>query len=89
MKNWQLVFQYALAAIIVLGFMILLAYIVHTNCLNINNTGSVLTTLLGSFATMTVTVVSYFFGSSKGSADKNEMLYNSTPTNNTPPPQQP
>jgi len=31
--------------------------------------------LLGAFGT----VVGYFYGSSKGSADKNEMVYKSTP----------
>ena len=36
---------------------------------------------LGTFLGMAVTVVGYFFGSSKSSADKNELLKN----NNEPP----
>ena len=83
MKNWQIIFQYALAAIIILGFMSLLAIFIIKPTNDPNPTNTVITTLLGSFATMTVTVVSYFFGSSKGSADKNDMLYNSTPINKT------
>ena len=68
------IFQYTLGAIIVLGFfalIIILAYISvpdqNKDLLNL-----VVGALIGSFAT----VVGYFYGSSKGSAEKNEMLKN-------------
>lgn len=42
---------------------------------------TLLNMLLGSLAAMTTSVVSYWVGSSAGSASKTEMLYRSTPSN--------
>jgi len=64
------IYQYALAAVIVLAFMfILLIMIIYSVQDN-----PVMNTMVGTFGTITVMVVSYFFGSSKGSSDKNEMI---------------
>lgn len=35
----------------------------------------------GAFITMSVMAATFWFGTSKGSTDKNEMVYNSTPIN--------
>jgi heme O synthase-like polyprenyltransferase len=65
-------YMYLLGAIIVMGFFLLLYLLVYQqipvenkDILNI-----VVGALIGSFTT----VVGYFYGSSKSSADKNEML---------------
>jgi uncharacterized BrkB/YihY/UPF0761 family membrane protein len=66
------IFQYILAALIIVGFFMLMIGLVYTAVPDVNKDLLNLVTgaLIGSFAT----IVGYFFGSSKGSADKNEML---------------
>ena len=63
--------MYALGALITLGFFLTLFYLImqgtYPEAVNL-----VIGTLLASFGT----VVGYFYGSSKGSADKTEMLKN-------------
>lgn len=78
MKNkWQLVYMYALAAILVLGFVsIVFALIFHLVPDGNNNLVYLTLGLLGSYSGQ---VINYLYGSSKGSADKTDMLYNSTP----------
>lgn len=65
-------YMYLLGAVIVVGFFLLLYFLVYQqvpienkDILNI-----VVGALIGSFTT----VVGYFYGSSKSSADKNELL---------------
>jgi heme O synthase-like polyprenyltransferase len=72
MKTSKDNFQYILGALVVAGFFILLMALVYTPIPDKNNDllSLVVGALIGSFAT----VVGYFFGSSKGSADKNELL---------------
>jgi drug/metabolite transporter (DMT)-like permease len=72
MKNAKDLFQYILGGIIVAGFFLLLYLLIqfevpekNSNVLNL-----VIGALIGSFTT----IVGYFYGSSKGSAEKNEML---------------
>ena len=69
---WQQIFQYVLGAVVLIGFFCLLILLLYqgipeqnTDILNI-----VIGALIGSFTT----VVGYFYGSSKGSADKNDLL---------------
>jgi uncharacterized BrkB/YihY/UPF0761 family membrane protein len=66
------VFQYLLGALIVAGFFVLMVVLVYKSVPNENKDLLNLVTgaLLGSFAT----VVGYFYGSSLGSSEKNEML---------------
>jgi uncharacterized BrkB/YihY/UPF0761 family membrane protein len=66
------IFQYVLAGMIIVGFFMLMIGLVYTAVPDVNKDLLNLVTgaLIGSFAT----IVGYFFGSSKGSADKNEML---------------
>lgn len=68
------VFQYALGALITIGFFVLLIALVYTAVPTDNKDllNLVVGALIGSFAT----IVGYFFGSSKGSAEKNELLNN-------------
>lgn len=76
-KTWQTIFQYSIAGVIVLGFVALLIILIFHLAPDGNQT--LLNVLVGSFATMTVGVVNYFFSSTKSSAEKNDMLFNSTP----------
>lgn len=66
------VFQYILGALITVGFFVLLIVLVYTSVPveNKDILNLVVGALIGSFAT----VVGYFYGSSLGSSDKNEML---------------
>jgi uncharacterized BrkB/YihY/UPF0761 family membrane protein len=72
MKDLKTTFQYILAALIIVGFFMLMIGLVYTAVPDVNKDLLNLVTgaLIGSFAT----IVGYFFGSSKGSADKNELL---------------
>ena len=70
MKNTAL---YLLASLIVIGFFVLL-YILTTTEVPPENKDAlnlVIGALIGSFTS----IISYYFGSSKGSADKTEMLH--------------
>jgi uncharacterized BrkB/YihY/UPF0761 family membrane protein len=72
MKDLKTTFQYILAALIIIGFFFLMIGLVYTAVPDVNKDLLNLVTgaLIGSFAT----IVGYSFGSSKGSADKNELL---------------
>jgi drug/metabolite transporter (DMT)-like permease len=65
-------FQYILGGLIVAGFFILLYLLVSAEVPEVNKDllNLVVGALIGSFAT----VVGYFYGSSKGSSDKDELL---------------
>lgn len=70
-------FRYILAAIIIISLIIVMT-LMFTNNDDGKYTSTIslcVGTLLGAFTT----VYSYEFGSSKGSADKNALIYNSTP----------
>lgn len=71
MKNKD-IFQYLLGAIIVIGFFALLIVLAYSGVPEQNKDllNLVVGALIGSFAT----VVGYFYGSSKGSAEKNELF---------------
>lgn len=70
-------FRYILAAVIIISLIVVMIFMfTHNDDGKYNETISLcIGALLGAFTT----VVSYEFGSSKGSADKDHMLYNSTP----------
>lgn len=72
------IFMYALGAMITFGFFATLIFLIISGKFP-ESVNLVIGTLLTTFGT----VVGYFFGSSKGSSDKNEIIANSTP--NTPP----
>jgi len=68
---------YVLAWVVVAGFFILCGLLMAVTLPN--STSPVVFTLFGSLGTGFGTVLAYFFGSSKSSAEKTEMIYNSTP----------
>ena len=70
MKDWKVIYQYVLAAIIVISFFIVLMVMIFENV----SDNPVMNVMVGTLGTITVMVASYFYGSSKGSSDKNEML---------------
>ena len=71
-KKENTIFKYSLGGLVVIGFFALLIALVYTSVPDQNKDLLNLTVgaLIGSFAT----VVGYFFGSSAGSAEKNQML---------------
>ena len=66
------IIQYSFAAFLLLGFFVLLGIMLYRPIPEQNK--SVLEIVLGALAGSVVTVIAYYFGSSKGSSDKQEML---------------
>ena len=69
---WQQIFQYVLGAIIVIGFFTLLITLVYQSIPTENT--SVLNLVIGALIGSFTTIVGYFYGSSKGSSDKNDLI---------------
>lgn len=69
---WQQIFQYTLGAIIVIGFFIILVTVFSKEMPVSNKEIGLL--VIGALIAKFGDVVSYFYGSSKGSSDKNELL---------------
>ncbi len=65
---WQQIFQYSLAGIVALGLFAITILLIQNGIPVINKDAVLL--LLGVLAGGFTSVVSYFFGSSKGSSDK-------------------
>ena len=63
------IFFYTLGALIVVGFFIVLVVLMYTSKSS-ESVNMTLGALLAAFGT----VVGYFYGSSKGSADKNDLI---------------
>ena len=63
------IFMYILGALIVIGFFATTIYLIASKA-NTDALMLILGALIGAFST----VVGYFYGSSKGSADKTELL---------------
>ena len=66
------IYMYVLGAILVLGFIVLLAILIFVPIPQGN--GELLYLAVGSFITFVGAVVGYFYGSSKGSADKTQLM---------------
>lgn len=71
------IYMYVLGAMIVLGVFVLTWFFLYRE-MPIGNK-DIMLMLIGAMLAKFSDVVAYFFGSSKGSADKNQMLYQSTP----------
>lgn len=69
--------MYALAALFVVGYFCLIAFVL-VKVIPAENKDIALM-LFGTLTAAVASIISYFYGSSKSSADKNEMLYKSTP----------
>lgn len=74
MKTTKEYYMYVLGGLITLGIFSIIAFLVFKPIPEANN--ELLYMLLGILAAKFSDVVSYFFGSSKGSADKTELLKN-------------
>lgn len=81
MKKEKNVLKYVLAAIIIVSVLIMLGFMFannkegqYTNTINL---------CVGAFLGAFTTIYNYEFGSSRGSAEKNDMIYNSTPLSKT------
>ena len=70
MKSTKEIYMYALGALIAIGFFAVMLYLIYSGKYE-NAVMLIIGALIGAFTT----VVSYFFGSSKGSADKTEALH--------------
>lgn len=85
MKTGKTIYMYALAAVFILGYFALIGFIL-VRIIPVENKDIALM-LFGTLTAGVASILSYFYGSSKGSDDKNEMLYKSTPTSDeTKPP---
>jgi len=69
---WQQIFQYALAALVAIGLFWIVYLLIGKGAPPENK--DALLILLGVLAGGFTTIVSYFFGSSKGSSDKNDIF---------------
>ena len=65
------IYMYVLGAIVVAGFFITLAFMISTGSYK-TEVNMIVGALIGAF----ITVVGFFYGSSKGSADKTELMGN-------------
>jgi hypothetical protein len=72
MKNGKDLFQYILGGVIVAGFFILLYLLIRTEVPEKN--ADVLNLVIGALIGSFTTIVGYFYGSSKGSSEKTELL---------------
>ena len=72
MKTWKEIYQYILGALIIIAFFGVLTMMIFKQ----PEDNAVLNTMIGILGTVAVMVATYFFGSSKGSSDKNEMIKN-------------
>lgn len=66
--------MYILGALVTIGFFATLIFMIWKGSYE-SSVNLIVGALVGSFTT----IVAYFFGSSKGSVDKTEMIHNSTP----------
>lgn len=69
---WKQIFQYTLAAIVVFSLLAIVVVLIYADL--DETVQDSLMILLGVLASGFMAVINYFFGSSKGSADKNEMI---------------
>ena len=66
------IFQYVLGALITIGFFMLLYILIYSGIPEQNK--DILYLVVGALIGTFSTVVTYFYGSSKGSSDKSEMM---------------
>lgn len=66
------IYQYALGALIVIGFFVILIVVFRSSMPTDNKEIGFM--VIGALVAKFGDVVSYFYGSSKGSADKNELI---------------
>ena len=72
MEKLKEIYMYLLGALIITGFFLLLYFLVYQEVPEINK--DILNIVVGALIGMAGNIVNYFFGSSKSSADKTQML---------------
>jgi len=72
MEKLKEISQYVLAGMVAVGFFVLIILLVKVEIPEANS--DVLNLVVGALIGSFTTIVSYFFGSSKGSSDKTKML---------------
>ena len=75
-KDLKDTFQYVLGGIIVIGFFLLLYLLIKQEIPEVNK--DVLNLVIGALIGSFTTIVGYFYGSSKGSSEKTELLNKKT-----------
>jgi hypothetical protein len=78
-KHYKDLFQYGLAALLVIAILTLVCVVFFVELPSGNKEVALL--IIGALVAKFSDVIAYFFNSTKGSAEKNELLYNATPTN--------
>lgn len=73
---WKEIFQYALGAVLVIG-LLLIIYWMFLYPDSVKDNG-VFNTVFGAYTASVIMAVTWFFGSSKGSSEKNELLRNNS-----------
>ena len=71
-KLWQQIFQYAIGGLVIISLLTTIIILIYGDISP--SVHDALMILIGVLASAFTAVISYFFGSSKGSSDKNEML---------------
>lgn len=74
MEKGKEIFMYILGGLVVVGFFAVLVYLIYVGTFE-STINLAIGALIGAFAS----IVGYFYGSSKGSADKNQMLRDKKP----------
>ena len=69
---WQQIFQYALGGLVTLSLLSTIVILIYAELSP--SVHDALLILVGVLASAFTAVVSYFFGSSKGSSDKNDLI---------------
>ena len=69
MEKLKEIFMYILGGLVLIGFFAVLWYLIYQGTFE-----STINLAIGSLIAAFATVVNYFYGSSKGSADKNNLL---------------
>ena len=71
-KNWQVIFQYALGGLITLSVIAVILVLMFVDLAP--SVKDALLIMLGVLASGFMAVINYFYGSSKGSSDKTELI---------------
>ena len=71
-KDIKEIFMYALAGLLIFSILTIVAILIYVPIPEPNK--EILYIVIGSLLTAFITVVTFFFGSSKGSADKTELM---------------
>lgn len=72
------IYMYILGAMIILGIFTITTFFLYKEMPPANK--DIMLMLVGAMLAKFSDIVAYFFGSSKGSSEKDALLYNSTPT---------